>query len=880
MKNKTIQALLEGREENHQLPFLWLHGEDEATLRQMMAVIHGASCGALCLESRTHPDFCGPQWWHDVDIILEEAKARGMQVWILDDKHYPSGMANGALLQAPEELCRQNIFCNRLTLGQEAGPVALSLRQAGLLEGPGPTQEDIRQGFLPGEPARRFDPAGDRVLTVQAVKDGAVLDLSPFLQGEELRWDKPAGAWELQVVAASRNTGFHRDYINMLDRESVRLLLEAVYEPHWQRYSQEFGKTLAGFFSDEPNLGNGPTYTKGNTLGCGQDLPWSRELESALEESWGPGWRRELPRLFSQDGSEETARFHTAYMDLVTKLVREDFSQQVADWCHQRGVAYIGHVIEDDGQHCRTGSSLGHFFRGLQGQDMAGIDDIGGQVLPQGEDGPTLNPKGRPRNGEFYHYGLGTLAASSAALEPGKAGNAMCEIFGNYGWQEGVRLEKYLADHFLVRGINYFVPHAFTGHPFPDPDCPPHFYAQGHNPQYRHFGKLLQAMNRVATVTSSGPHRVEAAVLYHGESEWCDPQAMAFEHALRPLYDQQIHCHVVPADVFAEPERYRTQLGNPLVINGRRYQAFVVPGAKRLPAAAAAGLEALVQAGLPVFFAGEMPLGLCEGGPLPSALEACPVLEPAALPGALRKAGVAAPAASPACDRLRLLVVEGESPCMVLSNEGTEPYVGTVSFPGLEGPCFWYDPWHNRCQGALSETTAAGLEVQVEVEPLQLRVLALGQAPSELHTPWEKGQELALRGWKRSLCAGVEYPAFGPAVPVELPDQLAQELPEFSGYARYEAAFQLGEEGPLVLELSDAAEGVEVFLNGESQGLQIAPPFRYELRGQAGENLLAIEVATTLERHCHAIQAGGPDREPCCGSGLTGTARLFLGKEK
>ena len=76
--------------------------------------------------------------------------------------------------------------------------------------------------------------------------------------------------------------------------------------------------------------------------------------------------------------------------------MREDFSQQVADWCHQRGGAYIGHVIEDDGQHCRTGSSLGHFFRGLQGQDMAGIDDIGGQVLPQGEDGPTLNPKGRP----------------------------------------------------------------------------------------------------------------------------------------------------------------------------------------------------------------------------------------------------------------------------------------------------------------------------------------------------------------------------------------------------------------------------------------------------------------------------------------------------
>ena len=38
----------------------------------------------------------------------------------------------------------------------------------------------------------------------------------------------------------------------------------------------------------------------------------------------------------------------------------------------------------------------------------------------------------------------------------------MCEIFGVYGWREGLKLEKYLADHFLVRGINRFVPHAFN----------------------------------------------------------------------------------------------------------------------------------------------------------------------------------------------------------------------------------------------------------------------------------------------------------------------------------------------------------------------------------------------------------------------------------
>ena len=76
--NKTIQALLENREDNHILPFFWQHGESEATLREMMAAIHGANCRAVCVESRPHPDFCGPKWWQDMDVILDEARKRNM----------------------------------------------------------------------------------------------------------------------------------------------------------------------------------------------------------------------------------------------------------------------------------------------------------------------------------------------------------------------------------------------------------------------------------------------------------------------------------------------------------------------------------------------------------------------------------------------------------------------------------------------------------------------------------------------------------------------------------------------------------------------------------------------------------------------------------
>jgi len=80
----------------------------------------------------------------------------------------------------------------------------------------------------------------------------------------------------------------------------------------------------------------------------------------------------------------------------------------------------------------------------------------------------------------------------------------MCEIYGAYGWGTGVRTMKYLTDHFLVRGVNVYVPHAFSPKEYPDPDCPPHFYAHGHNPQYRHFQRLMMYMNRVCNLISEG----------------------------------------------------------------------------------------------------------------------------------------------------------------------------------------------------------------------------------------------------------------------------------------------------------------------------------------------------------------------------------------
>lgn len=44
--------------------------------------------------------------------------------------------------------------------------------------------------------------------------------------------------------------------MNLIDSESVRVLINEVYEKHYEHYGRYFGKTIAGFFSDEPELGN------------------------------------------------------------------------------------------------------------------------------------------------------------------------------------------------------------------------------------------------------------------------------------------------------------------------------------------------------------------------------------------------------------------------------------------------------------------------------------------------------------------------------------------------------------------------------------------------------------------------------------------------
>lgn len=804
---------------NHILPFLWLHGEDEKTLRNMLQKIRGCGIGAVCLESRPHPDYVGDKWWRDMDIIIDEALKLGLKLWILDDSHFPTGFANGRMLNESTELAKQYLMFAR---AEVVGPMPGGrLNVAGLIN-PRPSPFGASDPFAPKDqrtfddnslysvyayPVEGFEKLGEGVDVTGSVKDGVLV------------WDVPAGAWRVVATYLTRNGGGNTNYINLLHAESVDVLIDEVYEKHWARYSKYFGNLILGFFSDEPAVGNCVGFSFDERVGHkDMPLPWAPEMPELL----GDDFKKTAAFLWFNGDEEQTAQARLNYMDACTRLISKNFSDRLGGWCEAHGVMYIGHVIEDNNQHMRLGSSCGHFFRAMSGMHMAGIDDIGGQVIPGLENTlrPGLASKG---DGEFYHFALAKLGASLAQADENKAGRTMCEIFGAYGWDEGVREMKWLANHFLVSGVNYYVPHAFTGKDFPDRDCPPHFYAQGHNPQYRHFGQLMPYMNRLSDLFDGGKPVIDATILYNAESYWMG-DAMYVQKPARALHEAQRDFLFWPVD------KLDTLPKKPLI----------VPACEHLPPRAVEWVKANID---DVIFVDRLPVEIDSGRVVP--------LD-----------GLAA-AVEPHLDMskhfggLRFYHYRGDGEAVMFFNEDmAAPAEFSVELPAGA----LYDAHADRyvkadyADGRLNVKLASG-EACVyvfgkgyEVEPVT-------------------GDEIELKPAIVGYATAETYPEFGDIPCAES---------EFSGTIAYECSYVSSAARRALIAVADCTEAIEVFVNGISQGFSIAPPYAVEIQLPVGECNIRIEITNTLGNQQHAYEGGffsGPSFAPA--PGIHGKVKLI-----
>ncbi len=810
-------------ETGYMLPFFWQHGEDRETLTAEMEAIRKSGANEFCVESRTHPQFGEEQWFEDFQFILEYARQRGMRVWLLDDKQFPTGYANGYIdkLPADSPLRRTDL---RLDYRDFVGPtrhtriptVLRKDRESFVSVTAWKREEDFRT--VQGEPVDLTDKIGT---------DGL------------LDWDVPEGVWRIYYVIRTPHTTYRGHYIDMLNPDSCKAMIEAVYQPHYERFKAYFGNTFRGFFSDEPGFENSHSSYHDTVGQEGLQFPWNDDLPRRIGDSLGISAQqivRYLPALWhTLPGIAPAVR--CGYMDAVTRCYDENFCKMIGDWCRERKVLYIGHVIEDNNSHQRLGFSAGHYFRSLRGQDMAGIDVVLHQMLPKNPDVVhTAKLSGRLAEPHFFYYLLGKLASSLAHTHPHMENRAMIEIFGAFGFAAGVGHMKYMADHFLACGLNHFVPHAFTPK-YPDPDCPPHFHCNGLNPQEPAFGKLIRYMQKIARLTDESVHKADVAVFYNAEGEWTGGENTLCQETCTRLTKNQIDFDVLPEDILATAE----VIDGRLSVNQETYGALIVSYCEILPDAILDTFARLKAEGLPVLFEQSAPKRSALGKDAKELLGDVTVVAPEDLTQTLRKMGLYHVTAKSPVPYLRSYRVDrNETSVYLLFNEGMDGIDTFVTLEQGETPVF-FDVWNNKVTKPECDETGA---IRLQLAGGEAIVLLCGEGRDALPHRYDHPANVPLPGpWHVSV-SPVDGPSAEWGKMEELqPFNVPENLPDFAGTLRYETTFSAtGNEK--TLNLGAVGEIATVTLNGKLCGTAVASPYRFDIAKvvRKGDNVLVVEV--------------------------------------
>lgn len=819
MERKVLECLQGKASAEYILPFFWQHGEEHEVLKEEIDAIQNSGISEFCVESRTHEQFGEEKWWQDLGFILDEAKKRNMRVWLLDDKRFPTGYANDYLETHPE-----------------LKPVKLRMECRDLL---GPQKDTaLVPVTLKKDEAFVSIVAFRRISEGKMITEGAI-NLLPCLKDGLLWLDIPKGFWRVYYVIRTKeeNPEWKKNYIDMMSAESCKAMLHAVYEPHYKHFHEYFGNTFAGFFSDEPGFGNEENYYHAVLGRDGVLLPWNDEFPEILAEKTGKQKEeilRLLPALWQYVG-EETPMLRISYMDTVTECFSKNFSWMLGNWCRDHGVMYIGHIIEDSNAHQRLGYGGGHFFRAMEGQDMAGCDIVLHQMLPGYK--TFVHTAAAPvdwADPAFFDYTLPKLAASAAHIQPLKKGRAMCEVYGAFGWATGIPGMKYITDLMLVSGINHFVPHAFTPK-YPDPDCPPHFYAGGNNPQYPVFGKLMKYIQRMSHILYGGVHQAGAAVYYNAEAEWAGEKRMLQQEVCKELTQNQIDYDLLPQDtvcneLYVEDGRLR--------VHEETYRVLVVPYSQHLPEKVLRAFEKLAGEGACIWFLEDFPdaFTIQNGTKKVSFSDLAKEAAKKALQGIEMEKTYF---------NLRYYHIKrGTYDVYMLWNEDIFEEIDTkMSFP-CQGKAFFYDAWKNKAYAAMQQENV----VRVRLAPSEAMILCFGECGAELERfdyRDDEKKELEL-AWKVSICGGKEKSFF--PYPLKELKNLAHELPEFAGVIRYETELIVAEETAEILEFENIGEIGQLWINGQECGTTIAKPHRFYIQGKLrkGKNQIRLDVIGNL----------------------------------
>ena len=364
-------------------------------------------------------------------------------------------------------------------------------------------------------------------------------------QQKYLRYEK--GEKQTQTTIANVN-GYHfyyevnPFYVDLMDREVTRIFLKEIYDTYYAKY----GNDIEGFFTDEPQLSR-------------NGIPWSLVLESEYKKEYGEELINKLPELFLDEGNYKSTRLK--FWRLVTKLLSNNYTKQVYDWCEGKGLKFTGHMVLEETmmeQLTPNGAVMPNYrYFHIPGMDCLGRQKINKKTIYQ---------------------------VSSVAEQFGKE-QVLSETFALTGWNVSFEELKQIYEWQMVRGANLLCTHlsAYSLRGIRKRDYPAHFSYQ--EPWWDKFNLFVDSMSRIGMLLSKGKTYCETLLIHPQSTAWVlfdgnenNEQIEEYDKNFNMVMDELEKKHILfhLGDEIIIEENAKVE-GDKLIIGNQQYTTVVLP---------------------------------------------------------------------------------------------------------------------------------------------------------------------------------------------------------------------------------------------------------------------------------------------------------------
>jgi hypothetical protein len=446
-------------------------------------------------------------------------------------------------------------------------------------------------------------------------------------------------------------------YLDTLSHAAVKAFIRSTHEAYRRRNGRDFGTTIPGMFTDEPNHGN--ILHRDNNTGHPGGLPWTGALPAVFRRRYGYDL---IPRLmelvFDVDGNGMTpARYH--YHDCITHLYVDAFCRQAGKWCAKHRLLFTGHQLEEDSLSRQT-NMVGSCMRTYEHMQAPGMD-----LLTE----------------RWFVFNTAKQVASAARQFGWKW--RLTETYGCTGWDFPFLGQKALGDWQVAMGINLRSQHLswYTMEGQAKRDYPAGIFYQ--SPWWELYPTVEDYYARIHAVMTRGAEVRDLLVIHAVESAWTmvkagwrdNPDVAAYDRQFDQLTFELLAAHLDfdfgDEELMSRHARVaRTAQGPALRVGQAVYRAVLVPPLKTMRRTTLDLLRAFKAAGGQVVFVGE-PAGHVDAVPSREVVELAAGVERVAEVGP----GVAGPLAT-TCRRVSIADAAGREigPALYLLREDRDAF--------------------------------------------------------------------------------------------------------------------------------------------------------------------------------------------------------------